>query len=76
MSHDHPRPHQELATGEAERLGENPSHQAKEKAFRLAVARRFYAHGQDTKQIAEEMKVDEAAVYNVLDKIRQERISP
>lgn len=73
---DHPHPHQELATGEAERLREDSSHQAKEKAFRFAVARRFYAHGQDTKQIDEEMKVDESAVYNVLDKIRRERISP
>lgn len=73
---DHPHPHKELATGEAERIGEGPSYQAKEKAFRLAVARRFYAYGQDTKQIAEEMKVDEASVYNVLDKIKRERINP
>lgn len=72
---DHTHPHQELAAGEAERLREDPSHQAKEKAFRLAVARRFYAHGQDTKQIADEMKVDEAAIYNVLDKIKRERIN-
>ena len=72
---DHTHPHQELAAGEAERLREDPSHQAKEKAFRLAVARRFYAYGQDTKQIADEMKVDEAAVYHVLDKIKRERIN-
>lgn len=73
---DHPHPHKELAAGEAECIGEDPNHQAKERAFRRAVARRFYAYGQDTKQIADEMKVDEAAVYNVLDKIKRERINP
>ena len=72
---DHPHPVQELDPLEAERIEAFARHTLEEKAFRLAVARRFYAYGQDTKQIAEEMKVDEAKVYNVLDKIKRERIN-
>ena len=71
---DHPHPIKELGPGQAQRLQGGPDHKAEEKAFRRAVARRFYAYGQGTQQIAEEMKVDESTVYNVLDKIRRERI--
>lgn len=63
---DHPHPHKELATGEAERLSEDPNHQAKEKAFRLAVARLWAYEGLDTKEIASRIGCHESAVYNVL----------
>lgn len=75
MSHDNPHPNEKLDRRQAERLEAYSDHTLKEKAFRLTVARKFYALGKDTKQIAEEMKVDESRVYNVLDKIRRERIN-
>jgi hypothetical protein len=71
---DQVHPHQELDPREAERLSEDPNREAKEKAFRLAVARRFYAQGQDTAQIAAELEVDESQVWNVLDAARRMRI--
>ncbi len=72
---DDPHPNQALAARQAQRLTADQNRALQERAFRRAVARRFYALGQDTNQIAEEMNVDEAAVYNVLDKVRQEKIN-
>lgn len=72
---DDPHSKQKLDRQQAERLEGDQNQAWKETAFRLAVARKFYALGKDTKQIAEEMKVDESRVYNVLDKIRRERIN-
>lgn len=69
--------HQQQAVdqGQAQRLTADQNRALQERAFRRAVARRFFALGQDTKQIAEEMSVDESAVYNVLDQVRQEKIN-
>jgi len=66
---------QGLGEGQAQRLAPHQDRALQERAFRRAVARRFYAQGQDTKQIADEMKVDESLVYNVLDMVRRERIN-
>jgi DNA-directed RNA polymerase specialized sigma24 family protein len=63
---DQVHPHQELDPREAERLSEDPNREAKEKAFRLTVARLWAYEALDTKEIAARMNVDEARVYNVL----------
>ncbi len=68
---DHPHPVQELGPLEAEHTEAFASHTLEEKAFRLAVARRWACRGEDTAQIAEALKVDEAAVYNVLKAARR-----
>lgn len=69
--------HQQQAVdqGQAQRLTQDQNRALQERAFRRAVARRFFSEGQDTKQIAQEMNVDESLVYNMLDKVRKERIN-
>ena len=47
---------EELGPSQAQHIEGDPNQAWKEPAFRLAVARRFYALGQDTSQIAQEMK--------------------
>lgn len=68
---DDPHSNEELDHGAAERVEGDQNRAWKETAFRRAVARRFYCEGQDTAQIAAELEVDEAAVYNVLDDARR-----
>lgn len=68
---DDPHSDEELDAEAAERIGADRRGEAEETSFRLAVARRFYQHGQDTAQIAADLAVDEAAVYNVLDSVRK-----
>lgn len=72
---DHPHPVQELDPLEAERIEAFASHTLEEKAFRLAVARLYFAAGKDTAEVAKILKVDESCVWNVLDKIKRERIN-
>lgn len=70
---DDPHSNEELAKGATERVEGDQNRAWKETAFRRAVARRFYCDGEDTAQIAAELRVDEADVYNVLDEARRRK---
>lgn len=66
---------QGMGQGQAQHVQGHPHQAWKEKAFRLAVARKYFAEGKDTKEVAAELGCEESQVWNVLDKIKRERIN-
>jgi len=66
---------QELDPIDQERVEAFTNRALQEKAFRLAVARKYFADGKNPEEVAAELGCEEAQVRGVLDRIKQEKIS-